>query len=172
VTTDELIDDLLRRESGYVDHRNDRGGCTNRGITSVTLGSWRNLGRRATCAEVKALSEAEARDIYRQQYVTGPKFDRVPSDRIRALLVDWGVNSGPVTATKALQRILNVTADGVIGPETTQMLFLLDDGVAYEDAAYRALVRARGHFLADLLQRDESQRVFAAGWLRRLMEFV
>ena len=34
---DEIIDDILRREGGYVDHPLDRGGPTNFGITQITL---------------------------------------------------------------------------------------------------------------------------------------
>lgn len=172
MTTEMLIDDLLRREGGYSDRKADRGGCTNMGVTAVTLGAWRKLGRRATCAEVKALTEAEAREIYRQQYITGPRFDRVPSERLRALLVDWGVHSGPATAIKELQSVLGVRADGVIGPKTTEAMSRLTGGAAYEDVVYRAVVRARGHYLAALLQRDKTQLVFAAGWINRLMAFV
>lgn len=172
MTTSQLLDDILRREGGYVDHKSDRGGCTNMGITSVTLGAWRKLGRRATCAEVKALTTAEARAIYTQQYITGPRFDRVPSDRLRALLVDWGVHSGPATAIKELQWVLGLRADGVIGPQTTEAMAGLTQGSAYEDIVYRAVVRARGRFLANLLRRDKTQLVFASGWINRLMEFV
>jgi lysozyme family protein len=121
---------------------------------------------------VKALAVDEARDIYRARYITGPKFDRIISDRLRALVVDWGVNSGPVTATLALQRVIGVTVDGVIGPQTTAALGELTEGSLAENVVYRAMVRARGHFYANLLQRDPSQRVFSAGWIRRLMEFV
>jgi lysozyme family protein len=71
VTADTLIDDILRREGGYVDHPNDRGSCTNHGITSVTLGEWRQLGRRATCDEVKALA-VDGRGHRRQMWWRRP----------------------------------------------------------------------------------------------------
>ena len=68
---DTILDEIIRREGGYVNHPADRGGPTNFGITAQTLGSWRKLGRPATAAEVQALTETEARAIYRQQYITG-----------------------------------------------------------------------------------------------------
>src|SRR5690606_13690489 len=67
---DTILDEIIRREGGYVNHPADRGGPTNFGITAQTLGSWRKLGRPATAAEVQALKEPEARAIYRQQYIT------------------------------------------------------------------------------------------------------
>ena len=73
-TIEQILDDILRREGGYVNHPADRGGPTNFGITAQTLGSWRKLGRPATAAEVQALTEPEARAIYRQ-----PCFTRDPS---------------------------------------------------------------------------------------------
>ena len=109
----------------------------------------------------------EARAIYRHDYIERPGFLRIPDDRLRALLVDWGVHSGPQTAIRALQRVLGVRPDGVLGPLT---LAALQTRPAAD--VYASVLRWRGLWMADILQRDPKQRVFAAGWLRRLMEFV
>jgi len=167
MTADEIIDGILQREGGYSDRVQDGGGPTNHGITAATLGAWRKLGRQATRDEVRALQSDEARDIYRQQYITAPRFDRVADARLRALLVDFGVHSGPVRAVKALQRAVDVPIDGVIGAQTLDALRQVD-----ADEVYRAVLRERGELIAAILQRDKSQLTFAAGWLRRLMEFV
>jgi ferredoxin-NADP reductase len=87
-TIEQILDDILRREGGYVNHPADRGGPTNFGITAQTLGSWRKLGRPATAAEVQALTEPEARAIYRQQYITGPGFETITHPALLHLLVD------------------------------------------------------------------------------------
>src|SRR5688572_7893012 len=113
MTTEELIDGILTREGGYVDHASDRGGPTNMGITAMTLGEWRRMGRPATRAEVKALKVEEARAIYWARYVV--PFQMIPFDELKAQLVDYGVLSGPVTAIKALQHVLSVPVDGIIG---------------------------------------------------------
>ena len=47
---EQILDDILRREGGYVNHPADRGGPTNFGITAQTLGNWRQLGRPTTTA--------------------------------------------------------------------------------------------------------------------------
>lgn len=164
MTLDHILDDILAREGGYVDNPHDRGGCTNYGITLATLQDWR--GKTVTCEDVRALTRLEARSIYRDLYVARPGFDKLPSGPLQALLIDWGVHSGPRAAIRALQRILHITADGVLGPKT-----LAAASVASPDVA-RLLLKARGEYIAGILQRDPSQRVFAAGWLRRLLDFL
>jgi hypothetical protein len=69
-TPDEMIDDILAREGGFVNHPADRGGPTNFGVTQATLASWR--GREATIDDVRSLTIDEARDIYRTKYYVGP----------------------------------------------------------------------------------------------------
>ena len=130
-TIDTILDEIIRREGGYVHHPADRGGPTNFGITAQTLGGWRKLGRPATAAEVQALTEMEARDIYRQQYITGPGFEAITHPALLHLLVDAGVHSGPKRAVQWLQAVLGVTADGVIGPKTRAALAAADQGVLY-----------------------------------------
>lgn len=165
MTTDQTIDDILRREGGYVAFPEDRGGCTNRGITIETLGVWR--GRPVTCADVEALTESEARAIYRSLYVDRPGFDAVRDDRLRALLIDWGVHSGPRTAIRGLQAAIGAPVDGILGPQTIAVL-----GGADAVRIYRLVLQARMSYVADILQRNASQRLFASGWLRRLADFV
>lgn len=56
----------LAHEGGYVDHPKDPGGATNLGVTIGTLSSW--LGRKATKAEVRALTLKRVKPIYRMNY--------------------------------------------------------------------------------------------------------
>src|SRR5215207_5525451 len=99
---DGLIDQLIEREGGYVNHPADRGGPTNFGITAAVAraqgyaGSMRDMPR----------SEAEA--IYRRLYWIRPGFNAVArlSARVAAELFDTGVNMGPAVAVTFLQRAL------------------------------------------------------------------
>ncbi len=120
MSIDALIDDILVREGGFVDHPADRGGPTHYGITQATLSRWRQ--QPVTVQDVQALTLEEARAIYRHDYIERPGFLRIPDERLRALLVDWGVHSGPQTAIRALQRVLGVRLDGVLGPQTLASL--------------------------------------------------
>jgi len=74
VMVESLIDDIIRREGGFVNHPADRGGPTKYGITAKTLGNWRQLGWLATSDEVATLTESEAREIYRHRYILAPGF--------------------------------------------------------------------------------------------------
>ena len=164
---DALLDEVLRREGGYVNHPADRGGPTKFGITAATLGEWRRLGRAATAQEVSALTTDEARAIYRQRYVADPGFEGIKHPPLLALLVDAGVHSGPKRAVEWLQTALGVSADGVLGPRTRAALMSADPVVLY-----RRVLAARLRFLGRLITQDRRQAAFAAGWMNRLAEWV
>ena len=164
---DTILDEIIRREGGYVNHPADRGGPTKYGITAQTLGRWRKLDRPATATEVKALTETEARAIYRQQYITGPGFEAITHPALMHLLVDTGVHSGPKRAVQWLQAALGVTADGVIGPKTRAALAAADQGVLYGKVLGQRL-----RHLGQLITHDPRQSAFAAGWMNRMAEFV
>jgi lysozyme family protein len=150
-----------------VNHPADRGGPTNFGITAQTLGAWRRLGRPATTAQVQALTEAEARAIYRQRYLTGPGFDAITHPPLLQLLVDSAVHSGPRRAVQWLQSALGVTTDGVLGPKTRAALAQTDQAVLYGKVLAQRL-----RYLGRLITDDPRQSAFAAGWMNRMAEFV
>ena len=99
MTDAEILDAILLREGGYVDHPLDRGGPTNMGITLATLGKWR--GKPVTAADVKALGHEEAAAIYYAWYVA--PFADVARD-LKPLAVDIAVMSGATTARGLLAR--------------------------------------------------------------------
>lgn len=167
MTTDQIIRDVLDREGGFVDDPVDRGGCTNRGITQRTLAAWRKVP--VTCDDIRALTEAEAFDIYRHLYVEGPGFaDAIANDRLLALVVDYAVLSGPAAATRALQRAIGIADDGVIGPQTKRLL----GAQAGSLDVYKKLLADRiGHHV-ELVLLNPSQRRFLRGWLNRCVSFL
>lgn len=102
MNTQSLLDDILRREGGFVDHPSDRGGPTKYGITQAALSDYR--GRPVSVDDVRTLSEHEARAIYVERYVSRPGFDRLEHTALMALLVDCAVNHGVTRAAKWLQQ--------------------------------------------------------------------
>lgn len=112
---DASMRQYLKHEGGYVDHPRDPGGATNLGITQKTLADWR--GRPVTKAEVKALTVAEAINIYRHKYAGVIKYDQLPSG-LDHVTLDPAINSGPKRGAQWLQSALGVKADGRIGDET------------------------------------------------------
>lgn len=171
MNVDALIDDVLRREGGYVNHAADRGGPTNYGITQATLSSW--LKRPATISDVMSMPEATARDIYKANYFLAPGYDAISDAALQALMFDFAVNSGPGAATKALQTALQKmglypgTIDGAIGPQTRQAL----RGVTNWPELYFRVKCERYELYLRFIGRDPSQAVFAAGWANRMDEF-
>lgn len=160
---DALIGRLIAREGGYVHHPADRGGPTNMGITKRTLAEWR--GRPVTVADVKALTEAEARAIYAAMYLA--PFADVPGKVLRELVFDSAVLHGVGRTKRWLQEALGVTVDGVFGPKTQAALRR-----ANVRRIRRELVRSRVRGIGRILTDTPSQSVFAAGWCNRVAAWV
>jgi lysozyme family protein len=169
---DHMIDDVIRREGGFVDHPRDRGGPTNFGITQATLS--RHLGRPASADDVRRLSRAVASEVYRRDYFEAPRLDRLPA-RAQPFVFDAAVNHGPRRAIRFVQQVCDAAGfgplaiDGVCGPRTAQAAGEADRVMG--DWLLAALVEERRNFYLALVQRDPGQRVFLRGWLNRLAEF-
>ena len=165
MTIDQMLDDVIRREGGYVHDPVDRGGPTKYGITQRTLRAWR--GQAVTAEDVRRLTTDEARAIYRRRYVEDPGFARLP-DPLRAQVVDDGVLSGPRQAVKDLQRAIGgVTIDGQLGPKTRAAL--RQQGVA---VVHAQLIQVRAARIGRIVHRDPSQARFLNGWLTRITAFA
>ena len=161
----QILDDIIRREGGFVDHPADRGGPTKYGITQRTLSEW--LKREATREDVESLTEPAARSIYFDLYLREPRFNQIEDERLRALVVDSGVNHGVRRAAKWLQRAAGVADDGIVGPRTLAAVNGSDSA-----ALYRKVLAQRAIFYGKIITNDPSQAVFAHGWMRRLAEFI
>ena len=148
-------------EGGFVDHADDRGGPTKYGVTQETLSDYR--GQSVSKEDVQTLTHIEASDLLTTLYVTRPGYTRIHDPRLRTAVVDFAIHSGPHTATKTLQRIVKTTPDGLFGPITEKAVN------EYPPRSLETqLVAHRLSHWAKIFQRDERQRVFAAGWLNRL----
>lgn len=165
MNTNDIIDGILRREGGFVDHPADKGGATNHGVTLATLSDWR--GRPASVDDVKRLSETEAREIYREDYLIRPGFLGIESEPVRALVVDCAVNHGVKQAVKLLQEAAHVFTDGIFGANTKNAVNRMTAPVLY-----RRLCAARVRLYGQIVTKNPSQAVFAAGWANRVAEFI
>ena len=171
-SVEQMIDDVIRREGGYVDHPQDRGGPTRFGITQATLS--RHRGRPASAAEVRRLDRALAAEIYRRAYYEGPGIDALPA-RIQPFVFDAAVNHGPGRAIRFVQQVCNaagfgpLAVDGRCGPGTRRAAAAADRAMG--EWLLAALVEERRDFYLAVVERDPGQRVFLRGWLHRLAEF-
>lgn len=169
-----LIEELIDREGGYVNHPADRGGPTAFGITEAVA---RANGYQA---DLRHLPRAVAGGIYRRIYWTRPRFDQVAAKAptIAAELFDTGVNMGPKVAVAFLQRSLNalnrgardyadIAPDGLIGPATLAALagFLAHRGTAGEKVLLKAMEALQGERYLRLAEGRPANEAFLYGWL-------
>lgn len=159
---------VVDKEGGFSDHPRDRGGPTNLGITLRTLASWQGLNfdeiteeaRAKLLADLRALTRREAAEIYRANYWLPMRCGDLPRG-VDLMLFDFGVNAGPRTSVKMMQRAVGVTADGSLGPQTLAAATATD-----ADKLIDALAEARLAYYRSLDNFD----VFGAGWSKRTSE--
>jgi lysozyme family protein len=174
-TLDARIAALIAREGGYVDHPDDLGGPTNFGITE-------DVARAAGFeGPVRALTRAQAGQIYRAQYWDAPGFARVAAimPSVAEELFDSGVNMGVSTAIGFLQRALNaLNHQGTDWPDTplTRRIdaptcaglaaLLRKHGRDGEKVLNRALNALQGARYIELAERRKANESFVYGWLK------
>lgn len=172
---DELVDALIEREGGYVNHPADRGGPTRFGISELVARTHGYAGCMA------ALPREEAAAIYRRLYWLRPRFDAVAerSPSIAAELFDTGVNMGPAVAVTFLQRALtalnrngkdfaDLVPDGRVGARTLTALdgfFAIRGKASGETVLLRALEALQGERYLRLAERRPANEAFLYGWL-------
>ena len=172
-TIEQMIDDVLVREGGYVNHPADRGGATNFGITLATLSKY--LGQAATLADIQSLSLEVAREIYQRNFYFSPGLHTLP-DTIQPFVFDSAVNHGPRTAIRFLQSVCNqagyqpvLSEDGAIGPNTRRGIAWAIEAMG--DVFLQAIVEERKNFYLIIVAARPSQEVFLNGWMTRIKEF-
>lgn len=174
ITIDKEIDALIKREGGYVDHPNDRGGKTNWGVTEVVA---RAHGYRGDMAK---MPRRFAEGIYRARYWQDPKFDAVAEFFPKAAieLFDTGVNMGTGVAARFLQRSLNLlnrggkawpelTVDGRIGAMTLDACrrYQVARGKAAEPVLVKCLDGLQLARYVEIAEARPSQEDFFFGWV-------
>ncbi len=153
------------KEGGFVNDPADAGGATNMGVTLRTYTEYcRRKGySKPTVERLKNLTEDTWRDIMRTMYWDVIGGDRIQSQSVALAFYDWAVHSGPSTATKHVQRILGVKADGIVGPVTLASINSFSPLPLFGQ-----IQTARKKFLGSLVvSRPENQK-FLYGWLRRV----
>jgi lysozyme family protein len=150
---------VLKHEGGFVDHPEDPGGATNKGITHKTYADF--LGRPLEDVnELKNIPDDHVQMIYKNGYWDRIKGDELPAG-VDFSTFDWAVNSGPGRAAKALQKAVMATQDGAIGPKTLEAV----KEYSAEDII-RSVAEQREAFYKSL----RTFNTFGKGWLRRNKE--
>tara|TARA_B100001094_G_C17656601_1_gene542261 strand:- start:62 stop:535 length:474 start_codon:yes stop_codon:yes gene_type:complete len=151
----EIIEQVLKHEGGYVNDPKDLGGETKYGITK----------RFYPELNIKELTIEKASEIYKKDYWDRNKVESLPQN-LWHIYFDMCVNMGKRTAVKVLQRAANnkgknIDVDGGLGPATIGAL----KGVELDRVrAYRV------KFYVDLITAKPEQEKFFLGWFRRATE--
>lgn len=182
-SVEEVAAQIVAREGGYVNDPDDPGGATNFGVTIGTmkaLGLDLNKDGRIDAADVKALTRAQAQQIFVEHYFRRPRLSELP-DAVQASVFDMYVNAG-TNAVKILQRLVarmgfSATADGVIGPQT--IAAARDAAAAAPGHLSDAYGIARRNYYYSLADQRPASRKYArtkaggkGGWITRAEEFI
>lgn len=182
-SVEQIAEDIIRREGGFVNDPDDPGGATKFGVTVHTmqrLGLDLDGDGDVDDSDVRSLDAGRARDIFLKHYFYGPELNRLP-EPLQPSVFDMYVNAG-AQAVRLLQTLLNdmglaVAVDGLLGPQSIK---------AARNAmlmAPRHLVDAYGiarrNYYYRLADRRPSSRKYArrddggkGGWITRAEEFI
>jgi len=147
---DFVIEHEIRDDSGWTPHDpDDPGGRTRWGVAS----------RWHPNVDLDSLTRSGAEDFYRREFWVPLRGDDLP-EPLGLVMLDWAVPHGVRTATRALQGVLGVYADGRIGQQTLAAVRARDP-----KSLARQLIATRKR----AIQQIHSGK-YEAGWLARLVD--
>jgi len=121
---------------------------------------------------MRHLPRTLAFEIYKEQYYKAPGFNLINDDTLVHELTDTGVNMGPATATKFVQKAFNacnlhnkygqdLAIDGKLGPKSIAAI----NSYTWPHRLANYCNILQGAKYLDIASSKASQRVFTWGWL-------
>ena len=160
----KLVPFILQWEGGFVNDPLDVGGATNKGITIGTFTEYkRRKGLKTpTIQDLKNISNEDWHEVFKGLYWDRWKADEIKNQAVANILVDWVWASG-VHGIKRPQRLLGVTADGVVGSKTIAALNAKDPAELFK------MIKAdRIKFIDEICEKRPANNRFKKGWLNRI----
>jgi lysozyme family protein len=157
----DAINKVLEHEGGFVDHKLDKGGATNWGITQRVYEEF--VGRPVSKEEMKTMPKGNAIQIYKKNYWDKIKGDSIKDYAVAFLIFDAAVNSGVGNAVKLAQKIVGVVQDGGAGSKTVEAINKYDPNKFSQQ-----YLSGRESFYKSIVDKNPAQSVFLKGWLNRV----
>ncbi len=131
---------LFKAEGGYSNHKYDKGGVTNYGITQKTYDAFRKK-KNLTSQSVVKITKDEAYNLYYEDFWCASGADKIENTALACVLFDACVNHGV-----ALGKSLYLKSDGNIN----------------------TFLNLRREKYKNIVKNNPTQKVFLKGWLNRI----
>ncbi len=153
---DPAVTKTLKNEGGakITEDPNDRGGLTKFGISQ----------RAFPDVDIRALTEAKARGLYKSNYWDKVQGDAIANQAIAENLFDTAVNMGAVTTTRLVQMALEISVDGAFGSNTLKAINSANAELFLANFTLAKVAR-----YAHLCNRDKTQNKYLLGWINRAL---
>lgn len=157
----------LAREGGskYTETPGDAGGATKYGISQ----------RSYPQLNIKNLTEAEARAIYKRDYWDKVLGDSINSQALAESIFDFAVNAGVSTSVKITQKTINrilpaaLDEDGAMGKRTLAAINHCSQFTNSRDLFLSVFALAKIQRYADMCNKNREQSKFLLGWVNRTL---
>lgn len=163
---------ILKWEGGFVNHPNDPGGATNKG---VTIAVWKSQGYDKDgdgdidVADLKLIDNNDATKILKSNYWNRWFADQIDSQAVANILVDWVWTSG-AWGIKIPQRLLGLREDGIVGYQTMRALKESIDTPEKRAKFIKELYLARYEYINNIIKSNPKLAVFKKGWVNRMKD--
>lgn len=151
---------VLKYEGGIVDAPDDAGGFTNKGVTLKTFRSV--YGKDKTKEDLINITNEQWEHIFKVYYWDKLNADKIESQSVANMSVDWAYNAGVGTVAKKIQNIVGAKTDGIIGNGTLKLINTKDHKELFEQ-----IKAARILFYKKLVEKKPSNEKFLKGWVNR-----
>lgn len=156
---------LRAKKRGFADDPDDRGGAT---MVGVTIGTYRSYckykGKKVpSVTDLKNISYKEWRDIVHTMFWSKWKADLIEDQNVANMIVDWVWASGQGIGIKRVQKILGVTADGIVGPKTIAAV-----NAQNPKELFKKVYDGRAAHFNAIVKANPSQKKWLKGWMNRI----
>lgn len=157
----KLMPHILKFEGGFANDAADSGGATMKGVTLATFR--RFYGPSCTVGQLRDITDEQWLHIFKTGYWDKCRADDIESQSVADAIVDWAYNSGPGTAIRKVQTILQIKVDGIIGPQTLKAINDTD-----AEWLFDKIQSSRISFVEAIVHDKPSQAKFINGWKNRI----